>query len=81
MSEVEVAEEVYIPAKLAQDADEGNLINFELADIFGAKYMSLLDYTEPRFATHTEPSVAIGSGKESGNPLVSTTAVEQQTQS
>ena len=81
MSEVEVAEEVYILGKPAQGANEGNLLNFDLTDFFGAEYLSLLDSTDPYLATHTEPSVAIGSSKESGNPPVPTTVVEQQTQS
>ena len=58
-----------------------NLLNFDLADFFGSEYLSLLDSNEPHLATHTEPSVAIQTGKESGNPPVLTTAVEQQTQS
>ena len=40
--QVEVTEEVYNPGKPAQDADEGNLLNFNLVDFFGAEYLSTL---------------------------------------
>ena len=78
LPEVEVAEEVYNPGYPAQNADKGNLPNFDLGDLFGNKYLSFLDLHEPHQKTHTEPSVAIGSDKESENPPVLTTAVEQQ---
>ena len=47
MPQVELTEEVYNPGKPTQDADEGNLLNFDLADFFGAEYLSILDLTEP----------------------------------
>ena len=53
-----------------------------LLDFLDAEYLSLLDSFETHLASHkSDPSVALGSGKESGNPPVSTTIVEQQTQS
>ena len=70
--QVEVAEEEYNPGKPAQDADEGNLLNFDLADFFGAEYLSLLDSTKPHLATHTtEPSVVVGSNKRIWKPTSS----------
>ena len=58
--QVEVTEEVYNPGKPAQYADEGNLLNFYLADFFRAEYLSILDSTYPHLATHTtEPSVDV----------------------
>ena len=79
MPQDEVGEEEYNPGQQSQEADEGNLLYFDLADLFGAEYLWLLDLNEPHLASHKEPSVAIWSGKESGNPPVPTTAVEQQT--
>ena len=78
---VEVAEEDYNPGSPSHNAEEGNLLNFDLADFFGKEYLSFLDSTEPHQAKHTrEPSLALGTDKEYGNPPVLTTAVEQQTQ-
>ena len=80
-SERQVTEEAYIPEQQSEEADEGNLLNFDLGDLFGKKYLTFLDSNEPRLETHTKPSVAIQTGKESGNPPVLTTVIEQQTQS
>ena len=78
--EVEITTEGYNPGCPARNADDGNLLNFDLKDFFGKEYLSFLDSNEPHQAQHIpEPSVAIGTGKESGNPLVLTTALEQQT--
>ena len=77
----QVSEEVYIPEQQSEAADEGNLLNFDLGDFFGSEYLSFLDSTEPHQALHTQPSVGIQTGKESGNPPVLTTAEVQQTQS
>ena len=80
MPQAKVAEKEYIPGQQTQEADEGNLLNFDLADFFRVEYLSLLDSSEPHLAKYTpEPTVAIGSDKESGNPPVPTTIVEQQT--
>ena len=79
--EGQVSEKVYIPEEQAETTDEGNLLNFDLSDFFGSEYLSFHDSSKPHQATHTEPSVAIQTDKESGNPPVLTTTEEQQTHS
>ena len=75
------AEEDYVPGQENVDADQGNLLNFDLSEFFGSEYLSFLDSSEPHQATLSKPSVAIHSGNESGNPPVLTNAAEQQTHS
>ena len=79
--EGQVSEEVYIPGEQERTSDEGNLLTFDLSEFFGSEYLSFLDSSDPYQASHTKPSVAILSGKESGNPPVLSTAAEQQIRS
>ena len=60
---------------------QGNILNFDLSDFFGSEYLSFLDSIEPTSFSLSEPSVAIPTDNEPGNPPVLTHAEEQQTAS
>ena len=75
----EAAEAEYVPEQSPANPISGSNLTFELSEFFGSGYLSFLDSTEPTSLPMTEPSVAIQTGKEPGNPPVLTHAVEQQT--
>ena len=77
--EAPVAEED-VPAELAPvNKDQVNLLNFDLSEFFRSEYLSFLDSFDPSTLPISQPSVAISTGNESGNPQVLTHAEEQQT--
>ena len=57
----------------------GSNLTFELSEFFGSDNLAFLDSTEPTSLPISEPSVAIRTGNEPGNPPVLTHVVEQQT--
>ena len=77
--EVEAAEEGYVPGQEAVDAEQGNLLNFDLSEFFGSEYLSFLDSSKPTSLPISKPSVAIDTDNEPGIPPVLTHAEEQQT--
>ena len=78
-AEGEVVEAEYVPGQEAVNPIQGNILNFDLSEFFGSEYLSFLDSSEPTSFSLSEPSVAIATGNESGNPPVLTNAEEQQT--
>ena len=75
----EVAEAEYVPGQETVNPIQGNILNFDLSEFFGSEYLFFLDSSEPTSFSLSEPSVAIATGNESGNPPVLTNAEEQQT--
>ena len=75
----EAAEAEYVPEQSPANPISGSNLTFELSEFFGSEYLAFLDSTEPTSLPMTEPSVAIQTGNEPGNPPVLTHAVEQQT--
>ena len=75
----EAAEASYVPEQSPANPISGSNLTFNLSEFFGSDYLAFLDSTEPTSLPLTEPSVAIQTGNEPGNPPVLTHAVEQQT--
>ena len=69
--EKQATEEDYITGQENVDADQGNLLCFDLSDFFGKEYMSFLDSIEPHQALHTQPSVAIDNRQIIWKPISS----------
>ena len=74
----EADEGSYVPEQSPAHPSGSNL-TFNLSEFFGSDYLAFLDSTEPSSLPLTEPSVAISTGNEPGNPPVLTPAEEQQT--
>ena len=79
--EASVVEDVVPHAQALVNTDQGNLLSFDLSEFFGSEYLSFLDSFDPSTLPISQPSVAISTGNESGNPPVLTPAEEQQTTS
>ena len=77
--EGEVAGADYVPEQSHVNPILGSNLTFELSEFFGSEYLAFLDSTEPTSLSMSEPSVAINTGNELGNPPVQTHAEEQQT--
>ena len=75
----EAAAAEYVPEQSHANPISGSNLTFELSEFFGSEYLSFLDSTEPTSLPMSEPSVAIQTGNEPGNPPVLTHAKEQQT--
>ena len=77
--EAPVIEEAVAPEQEPVNKDQVNLLNFDLSEFFGSECLSFLDSFDPSTLRVSQPSVAISTGNESGNPPVLTHAEEQQT--
>ena len=75
----EAAAAEYVPEQSPANPISGSNLTFELSEFFGSEYLAFLDSTEPTSLPMSEPSVAIQTGNEPGNPPVLTHAEEQQT--
>ena len=69
----------YVPEQSPANPISGSNMTFDLREFFGSEYLAFLDSTEPTSLPMSEPSVAIQTGNEPGNPPVLTHAEEQQT--
>ena len=77
--EAPVAEEFIAPEQAPINKDQVNLLNFDLSEFFGSEYLSFLDSFDPSTLPISQPSMAISTSNEFGNPPVLTHAEEQQT--